>query len=653
MSAARAVHIKDHWSEQRLFETRALIAAAVIFVLTFSLIGRLYVLQVVRHDYYTQLSHGNRVRIEPIPASRGLLLDRRGRVLVGNQPIFQIELVPEQVPNLDQTLQGLATLGLVDRNEVGELKRQIRSRRSFDSVPVRAHLSEEEIARFAVNRFNFPGVDIKSRETRWYPFADLAVHALGYVAAISEQDLKRIDPAAYSGTSTIGKLGVESAYEPELHGLNGSREVLVNAQGRSVEKQGPFAQNLRTQAPNAGKDLILSIDLDVQRVAEQELGSRRGAVVALDPRTGDVIALVSRPGFDPNLFARGITRNEYISLQQDIDRPLFDRALRGTYPPGSTIKPALALAGLSYGVIAPEQRRFCSGVFSLPGSSHLYREGRGGKHGQVNLDDAIARSCDVYFYALANYLGVDRISSFLKPFGFGDPTGIDIAGEKAGLLPSREWKARTFKSRANQIWFPGETVNLGIGQGYMLVTPIQLAQVTSVIATRGHGFKPRLVTAFKGPMTGAVTKLPAQPLKPLTSISEDEWSIVIHGMIGATTRGTAAAIGRGATYAIAGKTGTAQVFTVAQNAKYEASKVDERLRDHSWFVAFAPAESPRIAVAVLVENGGFGALAAAPIVRKVLDAYLLPQATTQSPAVQQVSTERSNSAASPATSDVE
>ena len=619
----QGVRIKDHWSEQRLFENRSLVAAVVIAVLTLTLIGRLFVLQVLRQDYYAELSQGNRVRIEPIPAARGLILDRQGRVLAGNQPAYQLELIAEQVPDLDRTLQDLVALELVHAEDLGELRRTIRSRRGFDSVPVRLHLSEEEIARFAVRRFEFPGVDIRTRQTRWYPNLEVAVHALGYVGAISDQDLKRIERAAYSGTTFIGKLGLESAYEAQLHGVNGSREILVNAQGRSVEKQGALIPDLRTQAPIAGQDLMLSLDMDVQRVAEEGLGMNRGAVVAIDPNTGDIIALASHPGFDPNLFGRGITRGEYIALQQDIDRPLFNRALRGTYPPGSTVKPVIALAGLAFQTVDPADHRFCSGVFSLPGSSHLFREGRTGKHGQVNLDDAIARSCDTYFYALADKLGVDRISSFMAPFGFGQATGIDIEGEKPGLLPSREWKRKVFKRPADRMWFPGETVNFGIGQGYLLVTPIQLAHYTSVIATRGQVFTPRLVSGLRDSQTGVIRKLPPRSTKPVGHVTPEEWKIVISGMIGATTRGTAAAIGRGAPYAMAGKTGTAQVFSVAQNAKYDAKKVDERLRDHSWFIAFAPVDNPRIAVSVLVENGGFGSASAAPIARKVMDAYLL------------------------------
>jgi penicillin-binding protein 2 len=618
----QGVRIKDHWAEQRLFERRALVAGLLIVALTLTLIGRLFLLQVSRHDYYTELSQGNRVRTEPIPAARGLILDRNGKLLAGNQPAYQLELVPEEVPNLTASLKGLVDLGLVDADTLDDLRRTIRSRRPFDSVPVRLHMSEEEVARFAVRRFEFPGLDIKTRQTRFYPAGEVAVHALGYVGAISEPDLQHIDRAAYSGTALIGKLGVESAYEHELHGGNGSREILVNALGRSVQRQGALVPDLRTLPPKPGDDLVLSLDLAVQEVAESALGDHRGAVVAIDPQTGDVIALASRPGFDPSMFARGITRAEYTVLTDDIDKPLLNRALRGAYPSGSTIKPAVALAGLTYHVLNPDKVEFCDGVFHLPGSTRLFREGKTGRHGHIALQDAIAKSCDVYFYGLAATLGVNRLAAFLAPFGYGKVTGIDISGEKPGLLPTPEWKKLTFKRPEDQIWYPGETVNFGVGQGYLLVTPIQLAHVVSVIAGRGKNFRPRLVIGLRG-MRGDIRPLAPVAGKPIEGVSDADWVRVIDGMVGAATYGTARASGKGAEYSIAGKTGTAQVFTVAQNAKYNEKTVDERLRDHAWFIAFAPVDAPRIAVAVLVENGGFGASAAAPIARKVMDAYLL------------------------------
>jgi len=621
------VRIKDHWNEQRIFSQRTLGAVIVITALVLTLIGRLTYLQVWRHDYYTELSQGNRVRLDPIPASRGLIFDRNGKVMADNEPAYQLELIREQVPDLHDTLKRLTSLGLIDRDELDDTRRMILSRRSFDSVPVRLRLSDEEIGRFAVHRYQFPGVDLATRQTRHYPFGQLAVHALGYVSAISVQDLEHIDRVSYAGTALIGKLGIESAFERPLHGKNGFREILVNAQGRSVQREGAFAAELHSQAPTAGDDLVLSIDLETQQAAEDALGDHRGAVVAIDPRNGDVLALASKPGFDPAAFARGLSRSEYAALADDIDKPLFNRALRGTYPSGSTIKPVIALAGLTYHVVDPTRQEFCNGVFHLPGSSHLYREGRGGKHGYVDLERAIARSCDVYFYGLASTIGAEHIAEFMAPFGYGQLTGIDISGEKPGLLPSPEWKRQAFKRPQDQVWFPGDTVSFGVGQGYLLVTPLQLAHVASVLAERGKSFRPRLVTGVRD-IEGNVKAIAPLQLPAIDNVSDAAWDLVLRGMMGAATYGTAAAISKGASYSIAGKTGTAQVFTVAQNEKYVEKNVAERLRDHAWFIAFAPAEAPRIAIAVLVENGGFGATAAAPIARKVMDAYLLHETTS-------------------------
>lgn len=632
---ARTVRIKDQWREQRLFEQRVLIAGGFIALLCAVLIARLVTLQVLRHDYYTDLSQGNRVRTEPLPAPRGLILDRNGVVLAENRPAYQLELVREEVPDLGKTLQGLADIGLIEKDDLDDMKKLVMSHRSFDSVPLRLNLDDEQIATFAVHRFEFPGVDIRTRLARSYPYGELAVHALGYVGAISEQDLARIDRAAYSGTTLIGKLGVEAAFETELHGQNGSREILVNAQGRSVQRQGALVPDLRTVAPVAGNDLVLAMDIKVQKAAEESLGDRRGAVIAIDPSNGDVLALASRPGFDPNTFGRGITRAEYKALLDNIDRPLFNRALRGTYPSGSTIKPVIALAGLAYDEVQPEQTRFCNGVFRLPGSSRMFREGRGGRHGHVAIREAIGRSCDVYFYDLAARLGVDRLSTYLAPFGFGSLTGIDISGEKPGLLPSREWKKKAFKRPQDQVWFPGETVNFGIGQGYFLVTPLQLGHYTSILANHGTSYRPRLVNGVRDAVNGELRSITPVAGAHIEAAPE-QWQIITDGMLAAMTgRGTAAGgAGRNMTYTIAGKTGTAQVFTVGQTEKYNEKTVPERLRDHSWFIAFAPAEAPRIAVAVLVENGGFGAAAAAPIARKVMDAWLVkdPAAAAARPA---------------------
>ena len=626
-----AVRIKDRWGEQRLFEQRSLIAAFVIFALTSVLVGRLVVLQVMRHDYYTELSAGNRVRLEPLPAPRGLILDRHGKVLADNQPAFQLELVREQVPDVDATLKRLVEIGLLPADDLDDVKKLIRSRRKFEGVPIRLRMTDEEIARFAVHRFEFPGVDIATRLARSYPHREIAVHALGYVAAISESDLKRIDTGAYAGTTLIGKLGVEAAYEKELHGTNGSREILVNAAGRSVERAGAFVPDLRRVAPVAGADIITSIDLATQRVAEEALFERRGSIVAIDPATGDVIALVSRPGFDPNAFGRGLTRAEFAALNENIDRPLLNRALKGAYPPGSTIKPMVALAGLAYGVTTPEHSRACGGYFTLPGSRHRFRDWKPRGHGRVDMLTAIAQSCDVYFYDLSAQIGVDRLAEFLAHFGLGALTGIDISGEKRGLLPTPAWKRQAFSRPADQVWFPGETVIFGIGQGYLLATPLQLAHAAAIIASRGKSYQPRLVTALRDPVTNETRKLEPKLIEQVEIAQPDAWDVAIGGMVKVMNGGTASRSQAGAKYQIAGKTGTAQVFSVAQNAKYDESKIDERLRDHAWFIAFAPADAPKIAVAIMVENGRSGSGTAAPIARRVIDTYLLGAPTTELP----------------------
>jgi penicillin-binding protein 2 len=453
------------------------------------------------------------------------------------------------------------------------------------------------------------------------------VHAIGYVSAINEQDLKQIDSDEYAGTSLIGKLGVEGAYEQQLHGKRGWREVLVNAAGRPVEAQGEYAPQLNTRTPVAGKDVILGLDIRVQKIAEDALGDRRGSVVALDPKTGDVIVLASTPGFNPNDFVRGLSVTQFDTLQNDIDKPLLNRALRGAYPPGSTVKPLYALAAQKYNIISPLQAQYCGGIFTLPGSIHQYRDDE--KHGFIDMRHAIARSCDVYFYRVAERLGIDRMAEFMKTFGYGSLTGIDIPGEKPGLMASPEWKRQMFKRAADQVWFPGETISMGIGQGAMTVTPLQQAHFVAEIAERGQIIAtPRLVAAFRDPTSGALTPRQPQLMVPINIATDEQWSVVYDGMVGAVSPGgTAYVAGLGAKYKIAGKTGTAQVFTIKQNVSTKAKIQDERHRDHSWFIAYAPADDPKIAVSVLVENGGFGASVAAPIARKVLDAYLLGDQT--------------------------
>jgi penicillin-binding protein 2 len=627
----RRVRIKDHWAEQRIFTIRGILAGVIVGVLLLAVAARLFYLQVLRHDYYTELSQGNRVHTDPIPPSRGLILDRHGVVMAENLPAFQIELVRELVggvPELNATLARLVTIGLLDSEDIGSIRRTILSHHVYESVPIKLQLDDEEMARFAVHRYEFTGVDIRTRLSRHYPFGPMAVHALGYVAAISEQDLKRIDLDSYAGTSLIGKLGVEGAYENVLHGTRGYREVLVNAAGRPVERQGAYTVKLETRQPIAGADLILSLDMRVQRAAEEALSGKRGAAIAIDPHNGDVIALASTPGFDPNAFARGLTTKQYDALQSDIDKPLINRALRGAYPPGSTVKPFFALAALKYGVMTADQTIFCPGHFSLPGSSHLFRDWKPKGHGIVSMRHAIMQSCDVYFYTVANRLGIDRMHDFMSTFGFGDLTGIDIPGEKPGLMPSTEWKQHAYKRAAEQVWYPGETISVGIGQGYMLATPLQLAHAVSGVASRGQIFKPRLVTAVRAAGSTALTSRPVQPEPPLTAVTADQWGIIVDGMELATgPGGTAAAATAGSPYKIAGKTGSAQVFSIGQNEKYNEKQLSERMLDHALFISFAPAEAPKLAVAVFVENGKHGGSTAAPIARKIFDAYLLPDKT--------------------------
>ena len=633
---ARNSRLKDHHAEQRMFGRRVVAASFIIMVLLGVLFARLVYLQVIRHDYFSELSQGNRIRIEPIPPPRGLLLDREGEPLALNRPAYQLELTREQTPDVDDTLARLAALGLLPPEDVVRTKRSIMARRAFDAVPIRLQLSEEELARFAVHRPDFPGVEIRPRLTRLYPHAGVGVHALGYVAAISEEDQKRIDVSKYSGTTLIGKLGIERNYEELLHGETGYQQLLVNAQGRRVDRVGVKAPDLQRKEPIAGDDLYLTIDHELQQVAEAALGMQRAAVVAIDPRNGDVLAFVSTPTFDPNGFARGLTVPEYRALADNIDKPLIDRALRGVYPPGSTIKPFVALAALQSGVMAAEDTRYCRGVWQFPGSSRKFRDWKKQGHGTVDMHKAIAQSCDTYFYGVSDQIGIDRLHDFLIQFGLNEKTGIDILGERTGLVPSQAWKKKAFKKKELQIWFPGETVIAGIGQGYMLVTPLQLAHATATISMRGKRFQPRLVRAVRDSRTGAIATLPPHPLPDVKVDDPKYWDTVISGMIGVVSPGgTAVRVQAGAPYKVAGKTGTAQVFSIGQNEKYNESQVSERLRDHALFIAFAPVDDPKIAVAVLVENGRHGGSTAGPIARAVFDAYLLPHAaaTTIPPAV--------------------
>jgi len=614
---APALRIKDHWREQQLFTGRLLVAILFVLGLTGLVVGRLVQLQVGEYEYYSVQSSGNRIRVEPVPPIRGLILDRNGKVLAENTPSYQLEMTPEQVPNMADTLTRLVASGILPEGDLPELKEMVASRRAFDTVVVAERLTDEELAAFAVRRPHFPGLDIRARLGRSYPYGTAAAHLLGYVSGISADDKKTLDPTAYAGTTHVGKISVERSFEARLHGTPGHEDVVVNVHGRKM-------QVLDRVRSLPGEDVILTIDMDAQMAANQGLQGKRGAAVAIDPRNGEVLAFVSTPAYDPNAISAGLSRRAYLALQEDLDQPMFNRALRGQYPPGSTIKPMVALAALHYGVATAERRVGCRGAFSLPGSSHRFRDWKPEGHGSVDLYNAIEQSCDVYFYTVARELGIDRLGSFLESFGLGSVTGIDIGGEKTGLVPSIAWKKKAFRRPGDQVWFPGETVIAGIGQGYMLVTPLQLAHATATIAAKGQRFQPTLFRGTRNSATGTIEYEAPRPLPPVPDQEPAQWAAIIEGMHGVMhgPRGTARAVGLNAPYQMAGKSGTAQVFTVGQKEKYIAKDVAERRRDHALFIAFAPLEAPRIAVAVVIENGESGSKVAAPIARAVMDAYL-------------------------------
>jgi len=608
--------LKDHWREQRLFNGRIIACAVIAILLTSTVATRLVILQFANADYYAAQSQGNRIRVQPLPPTRGLIYDRNNQILAENTPSYQLELTPEQIPNMDNTLLGLQDAGLIKEEDMARVRTRIARKRRFDSIPIMQRMTDEDVARFAVLRPYFPGVEIRARLARHYPYGKVASHAIGYVGGLSADDLNKVDPAAYAGTSYIGKVSLERSYESELHGAAGHQDVLVNVHGREM-------QILDTALAVPGRDLILSIDMKSQLAAEAGLAGRRGAVVAIDPNNGEIIVFASAPGYDPNGFIAGLSNEEFRTLQGDPDQPLFNRALRGKYPPGSTIKPILALGALQTDTIDAQTKKVCRGFFRLPGSTHRYRDWKPEGHGLVDMHDAVAQSCDTYFYELAMEMGIDNISASLNEFGLGDATGVDITPESGGLVPSRDWKRRNFAKREDQIWFPGETVITGIGQGYMLATPLQLAHATAAIASRGQRYRPSLVRGIRDPVTGTLAVRKPRSL-PGVNASGPVWDAVIGSMEGVMRdpQGTARAVGTSAPWRIAGKSGTAQVFTVAQDDTYDEEELAERMRDHALFVAFAPVENPQIAVAVIVENGGSGSGVAAPIARQVMDAYL-------------------------------
>jgi penicillin-binding protein 2 len=626
----QAIKFKDHWKEQRLFLSRLIIAAIMILLLTGVLVSRLFQLQIVEHQQFTAMAQDNRLRIEPLAPTRGLIFDRNGVVLAENLPTWELVIVPEEVADLDSTLDALEALGLVDPDDRDSLIELVRSRRGFERVRLR-NLSEEEAARFAVRRHHYPGVDIREGLVRHYPYGEAAAHALGYVASISPADLRRIERAEYAASFTIGKTGVERSYEQALHGAVGYRQQVVNAPGRvlfdpatntGLTGDGAPQTGLETKWPVPGDNLILALDIRLQLVAEEAMEGVRGAAIAIDPSNGDILALVSAPSFDLNRFPTGLSQAGFSALNTDPDKPLFNRALAGTYPPGSVIKPFLALAALDYGVIDPDHEIMCPGYFQLPGHEHRYRDWKPEGHGLMDLHQAIVESCDVYYYQLAVKLEIDSIDEFLQLFGFGAPTGLDISGEAGGVVPSRDWKRGAFSRPEDQIWFPGETVITGIGQGFTLVTPLQLAHANAALASRGRRFQPRLVIGAEDGMTGQVAMLEPQA-QPTIDIDDAHWQRIHDAMLGVTEEvgGSARQVMLGTAYRIAGKTGTAQVFSLAEDEEYDAETIEDHLRDHGLFLAYAPAEAPTISVVVIVENRGGGSQTAAPVARRILDVY--------------------------------
>jgi penicillin-binding protein 2 len=569
-------------------------------------------LQVVNHEHFTTLSRENRVKVLPLPPTRGLIYDRNGVLLAQNRPAYSLEITPERVDDLEQTIEELSTIIAISEDDKERFWELRKRKRRFDSVPIRVNLSPEETAQFAVYRHRFVGVDIKAQLLRHYPYADITTHVLGYVGRISQRDLDQIDASNYAGTSHIGKIGVEKTYESALHGEVGLEQVEVNAIGRHV-------RTLTQTPPQPGVDVHLHLDIALQEVASRAFGDNNGAAVAIDPKTGGILAFVSQPGYDPNAFVEGISSKNYKALQEDDNRPLYNRALRGQYPPGSTVKPFMGLAGLEMDAIQFDSSVYCPGFYQLPGNTHRYRDWKRSGHGPMDVESSIVESCDVFFYKLAHDLGVDRLNQYLGQFGFGGKTEIDLIGESSGLLPSREWKRRA----RNQPWYPGETLIMGIGQGYFLSTPLQLAAATAAIANNGTFYTPRVVDHLSSRDSGEVHPIPARAT-PIPVGAAAHWDDVRQAMVEVVegARGTAKRI-RSDRYRIAGKTGTAQVFTVAQDEEYDAEALDKKLHDHALFVAYAPVEDPQIALAVIVENGGSGSAVAAPIARTIMDAYLL------------------------------
>ncbi len=613
------IRLKDHERDARLVRRRVVVGAVLVVMLTLVLVARAYYLQVIQYDHHTTLAENNRIHVQPIPPTRGLIFDRNGVIIADNRPSFSLTVTRERAGDWQAVLDTLVqVLELTAEDRAIFEKRFRQGRRPFEPVPILFELTEEQIARIAVNQFRLPGVEVTAQLVRHYPLGEHFAQSVGYVGRINEQELKKLDPVDYSGTHHIGKTGAEKFYENVLHGEVGYEEVETNARGRVLRV-------LKRTEPQSGRDLTLNLDLKLQQAAEAALAGRRGAVVAIEPATGGILAMASQPSFDPNLFVTGISFKDYAALRDSIDRPLYNRVLRGLYPPGSTIKPMVAAAGLDAGVITERSRIFDPGYYQLPNYEHKYRNWNRNGEGWVDLQLAIMRSNDTYFYDLALKLGVRRLHDYLYGMGIGRRVSIDLGEEAEGLMPSPEWK----RARYRQAWYPGETLILGIGQGYMQATPLQLAQATALVANKGRWVRPRLLRSASG-MTPeqlmAAGEIPQVETPPDVVLKDMKyWDMVSDGMqqVLHNPRGTAFKVGSQALYRIAGKSGTAQVVAIKQGEKYDRSKVKERHRDHALFIAFAPVENPQIAVAVMVENGESGSGVAAPVVKQVMDAWLL------------------------------
>jgi penicillin-binding protein 2 len=611
--------LRDSQAELQRFRSRVAVMQMVVLVCFLLLVARLSFLQIVRHDDLLEQAENNRTAVIPTVPPRGTILDRNGVVLASNYSAYTLEITPSRVDDLEATIDALAEVVEIQGKDRRRFKRLREDSRSFDSLPIRTRLSDEEVARFSAQRYRFPGVEIKARLFRQYPYGELASHVVGYIGRINAKEKERLeeddDAGNYRGTEYIGKLGVEQRYERELHGITGVNRVETSAGGRAT-------RSLSSDLATPGQNVVLSIDIQLQKMVEDLFGNRRGALVALDPNTGEVLAFVSKPTFDPNLFVDGIDVENWQMLNESIDKPLLNRALRGTYPPGSTYKPFMAMAALATG------KRSANTVINDAGSwtygGHTFRSHGDAGLGPVDMVRSIVLSSNVYYYSLANEMGVDAIHDFMKPLGFGQITGIDLPGEVRGILPSTEWKRNYYKKPEQKKWFSGETISLGIGQGYNTFTMLQLASATATLANGGVQFKPRVVTATQDALTHAQT--PVNTAEPVNlGFKPEHMDVVRNGLVGVVTSGTSARVFAGSAYTSAGKTGTAQAVTIGQKDKYNAANLSEYQRDHALYMAYAPADKPKIAVAVVVENAGFGAASAAPIARRVFDYWLLGQ----------------------------